>query len=314
MNRRYFVQSGLMTWLSLSFLPVFNCKNRKQAVMKRKLGRHDEYLSVLGFGGIVIDKEEQSIANEAVAKAFERGINYFDVAPTYGNAEDKLGPALKPYRKYSFLACKTQERSRAGAEKELNNSLAKLKTDYFDLYQLHAITSVEDVEKAFGPDGAMELFIKAKQDGKIRYLGFSAHSEEAALLAMDKFDFDTILFPINFVCWYEGNFGPRVVEKAKEKNMGILALKSLAYSQLRDRNNNPYNKLWYQPVDLTNDDLIKKALSFTLSQSVTAAIPPGQPEYFWKALDLVSSIKDLSAEQIKQLKDLSKEATPLFSS
>ncbi|MHB8971565.1 MAG: aldo/keto reductase [Pirellulaceae bacterium] len=119
-----------------------------------------------------------------VAEAVDRGVNYFDVAPYYGNAQERLGPALQSYREKCFLACKTLERDAAGAAKELQRSLKLLKTDYFDLYQLHALMDVDEVEEAFGPGGAMETILKAQQDGKVRYIGFSAHSEEAAHAAM----------------------------------------------------------------------------------------------------------------------------------
>ena len=153
----------------------------------------------------------------------------FDVAPSYGNAEEMLGPALEPYRKDVFLACKTTERKKEGARKELEQSLKNLQTDHFDLYQLHAVTTLEDVDTILGKGGAMETFLEARDEGKVRFLGFSAHSVEAAMALMDRFDFDTILFPFNFATWYAGNFGPQVMEKAKEKGMGILALKAMAW-------------------------------------------------------------------------------------
>ena len=314
MDRRSFLQSSVMGWLSLGLLPILRCKDSKSIIPKRKLGRHPDHLSIIGFGGIVVMNEDQNVANNAVARAFDRGINYFDVAPSYGDAEKKLGPALKPYRDKCFLACKTERRTRDNAERELINSLQTMQTDHFDLYQLHAITSKEDVETAFGPDGAMELFIRAKQEGKIRYLGFSAHTEEAALMAMDYYDFDTVLFPINFVCWYEGNFGPRVVERAQQKNMGILALKSLAYTKLVDRETNPNPKCWYQPIAHDGTELMTLAMSFTLSQSVTALIPPGEPRYFWKALDLAPQLRILNAETFEHIKERADGVDPLFNS
>jgi predicted aldo/keto reductase-like oxidoreductase len=166
---------------------------------KRTLGRTNELLSVIGFGGIIVMNETQENANNFVAEAIDRNINYFDIAPTYGNAQERLGPALKPYRDKCFLACKTAERDAKSSEKELYESLDFLKTDHFDLYQFHAICSVEEVEKIFASDGAMETFIKAKEKRLVKYLGFSAHSEEAALLMLDKYDFDTVLFPVSLV-------------------------------------------------------------------------------------------------------------------
>lgn len=316
MNRRQFLEKSIVGGTVLTLASSFACGSPKtksvKPVPKRKLGRTGEMLSIIGFGGIVVKDEEQSAANDAVARAYDLGVTYYDVAPTYGDAEVKLGPALKPYRNNCFLACKTHERSKAGAEKDLHNSLQRLQTDHFDLYQLHALSKVEDVEKVFGPDGAMEVFLKAKQEGKVRYLGFSAHSEEAALLAMEKFDFDTVLLPINFVCWYEGNFGKKVVAQAKEKNMGILALKSLAFTRIKKDEKRAYPKCWYQPVPLDTDEVADLALRFTLSHSTTAAIPPGEPVFFWKAVELAPHYKLLSDEDMQKIRKLAQGVEPIF--
>jgi aryl-alcohol dehydrogenase-like predicted oxidoreductase len=164
-----------------------------KSLPKRRYGRTKEKLSIIGFGGMMVMDASPKEAANFVAEAVDRGVNYFDVAPYYGNAQQRLGPALKPYRQNCFMACKTLERDAVGASKELHQSLKLLKTDHFDLYQLHALSDVEEVEQAFGLGGAMETILKAKQDGKIRYIGFSAHSEEAAHAAMDRFDFDSIL-------------------------------------------------------------------------------------------------------------------------
>jgi predicted aldo/keto reductase-like oxidoreductase len=277
---------------------------------KRRLGRTGEKLSIIGFGGIIVSNTEQNEANNRVARAIAQGCNYFDVAPSYGNAEDMLGPAFEPYRKDCFLACKTQKRDAAGAEEELHTSLKKMRTDYFDLYQLHAISSVNDVEQVFGPGGAMETFIKAKKEGLVKYLGFSAHSQEAALLAMEKFDFDTILIPVNFVCWFQGNFGPAALARAKEKEMGILALKGLALTRIPEGVQRPYEKSWYVPVeDETISDL---SLRFTLSRGITAAIPPGEYKFWDRAVNIAIKSTEISDEQIAQLQKTSEGVVPLF--
>ena len=203
---------------------------------KHVLGKTGQKLSIIGFGGIVVMNAKPEHAKKVVAEAVEKGINYFDVAPTYGDAELKLGPALKPFRNNCFLACKTTKRDKAGAKKDLDNSLKNLKTDYLDLYQLHAISDVEnDVKVALGKDGAIQTFIEARKAGIIRYLGFSAHSNEAALMAMKEFDFDTILYPINFCTHYKGKFDQKVLAEAKKHNMGILALKSMALQKWHDQ-------------------------------------------------------------------------------
>jgi len=316
MKRRTFIHNSLLAGAVVSVYPYvkpgsLNLPAGKK-MMKRILGRTGEKLSIVGFGGIVVKDTEQSVANNYVSEAVEAGINYFDVAPSYGNAEEMLGPALEPFRKDSFLACKTHKYDAVGAEKELHESMKKLRTDYFDLYQLHALSSVEDVEKCFGPGGAMEVFLKAKESGKVRFLGFSAHSDKAALLAMKNYDFDTILFPLNYVCWHQGNFGPEVVKMAKEKEMGILALKGLAHTLIPENENRPYERLWYVPIE--EDNLGHMSLRYTLSLGTTAAIPPGDFRFFKKGLEIGLNYTDITEDEKRKLVEMSEGIIPLFES
>jgi aryl-alcohol dehydrogenase-like predicted oxidoreductase len=282
---------------------------------QRPYGRTDVKLSIIGLGGIVVKDAEQQHANRLVAEVIEKGVNYFDVAPSYGDAELKLGPALEPYRKKVFLACKTTERRREGAAKEFNASLKRLRTDYLDLYQLHAITDVaKDVDTAFARGGAMEVFIEAKKQGQIRYLGFSAHSEEAALAAMERYEFDSVLFPINFAAYYKGDFGPKVIGAAKSKGLARLALKALARQRWprNDPSRKKYRKCWYQPLSERRE--ARLGLYFTLSQPVTAAIPPGEESLFRMALDLAMSFKPISAQDLEKAKQMAQSLNPVFQS
>ncbi|AQT67600.1 General stress protein 69 [Anaerohalosphaera lusitana] len=326
MERRDFLKRGVFTTglLTMDNLNLFadpkNCPVRTERrpgfIPKRQYGKTDLMLSVIGFGGIVVMGHEQNQANRIVAEAFERGVNYYDVAPSYGDteAETKLGPALQPYRDRAFLACKTTERTYAGAKEEFEASLKRLKTDHFDLYQLHAITDVEkDVDAAFAEDGVMKLLREEKKNGRIRYLGFSAHSHAAALAAMDRFDFDSVLFPVNFAGYLEGGFSPEVIEKAREKQMAILALKMLARQRApkEDPVRRQYPKCWYQPI--TDPDEAKLAMAFTLSQPVTAAIPPGHVDLFRMALDAATELEPVTEQQMRKLKSWAAELNPIFS-
>jgi len=280
---------------------------------QRAYGDTGERLSIIGFGGMVVNGVEQEHASRLVAEAVEKGINYFDVAPSYGDAELKLGPALEPYRKNVFLACKTERRTKEGAAAELAESLQRLRTDHVDLYQLHAISDVQkDVDTAFGKEGAMEAFLEAKKQGRIRYLGFSAHSEEAALAAMDRYDFDSILFPINFATFYKSNFGPRIMEVARSKGVARLALKALARQQWPkdDPMRKQYPKCWYQP--LTDRAGAKLALHFTLSQPITAAIPPGDESLFRMAIELAMGFRPVSQREKQTLQKMAESLNPIF--
>ncbi len=277
---------------------------------KRQLGKTGETLSVVGFGGIIVKDEEQSSANRIVAQAIERGISYFDVAPTYGNAEERLGPALEPYRKSVFLACKTEKRTAEEASAALNQSLEHLRTDHFDLYQLHAVKTLDEVEQIMGPGGALEAFVKAREQGRVRYLGFSAHSEEAALALLDRFEFDSVLFPFNWVCWHQGRFGPRVLERAWEKGVGILALKALAKRKWREGEERKWPKCWYAPVDTFEEASL--ALRFTLSKPITAAVSPSHVELLWWACDIADQLTPLSDEEADEVAKRSEGLDPIF--
>ena len=314
MKRREFLKATTVAAPVLSCFPktltAVTGKSRQLKLEKRVLGRTGEKLSILGFGGIVVMNATPEQSEQRVREAIEYGVNYFDVAPSYGDAEIKLGPVLEPYRSKVFLACKTQERKKEGALKELEQSLKHLRTDHFDLYQLHAVTTLEEVETIFGSNGAMEVFLEAKKAGKIRYIGFSAHSVEAALALMERFEFDTLLFPFNFTTWYAGNFGPQVLAKAQEKKMGILALKAMAKGPWPEDSKNKIPKCWYEP--LTDPQEALMGLRFTLTQTVTAAIPPGNENLFKMALDLATRFKPLEPEEMLTVKEKGLAGEPLF--
>ena len=314
--RTSLVSNGNLLGLDPAYLAVkeklLTGKIPSKKIPKQRYGKTRERLSIIGFGGMVVKDVTPREAGNFVAEAVDRGVNYFDVAPFYGNAQQRLGPALKPYRQKCFLACKTLERDAAGSAKELEESLKLLKTDYFDLYQLHALTDVEEVDQAFGLGGAMETILKARDDGRIRYVGFSAHSEEAAHAAMDRFDFDSILFPLSFPTWFGSNFGPSVYRRAKKTGMAILALKATAHRQWPKGKRHRWKKTFYEPFD--NIDRAALGLRFTLHLPVTAMIPPGHWELFQMALDLAQAgaLTPLNARERKIAKQIAEEAEPIF--
>ncbi|MCK5380212.1 MAG: aldo/keto reductase [Candidatus Latescibacteria bacterium] len=277
---------------------------------KRLLGHTGETLSVVGFGGIVVSQEASSTANRLVAQAVERGVNYFDVAPSYGNAEERLGPALEPYRRSVFLACKTGKRTKEEASEELRGSLKCLRTDHFDLYQLHGVNTLEEVERIMGPGGAMEALVEAREQGLVRYLGFSSHAEEAALALLDRFAFDTMLFPFNWVCWHQEHFGSRVLEKAREKTVGILALKALAKRKRKEGEERKWPKCWYAPVEDSEEASL--ALRFVLSKPITAAPSPSHAELLWWACNAADRFEPLSEEEATEVAMRSEGLDPIF--
>lgn len=277
----------------------------------RKLGQTDLEPTVIGFGGVVVMKETQADADRMVAEAFDAGIRYFDVAPQYKDAQQRMGPALQPYRDQVMLACKTLERTAEGTRRELEDSLTKLRTDHFDLYQMHSLTKLEETEQALGPGGAIEAFLEAREAGKVRYLGFSAHSEEAALRAIESGHFASVLFPLNYTVIEQAQFGPAVLDAANERGMGLLALKAIARTKVTEWKDRPYDKCWYAPED--RPEVAHLMLRYTLNlPGVAAAVPPGDPGMFKMVLGFADQLDPLSDSELDELREAAAGHHPLF--
>ena len=282
-------------------------------MLTRKLGNTGLEVSVFGFGGIVVTNVEQKEADKVVAEAVKKGVNYFDVAPNYGDAQNRLGPALKPYRDQVVLACKTDKRTKEEAARELRESLEILETDHFDVYQLHGIDNPDEIETALGEGGAIEAFEEAKNEGLIDNIGFSCHSQPSALKLMESYDFDTVLFPINWCYWLNRGAGKKVLAKAKSKNMGTIAMKALAHRKWKQDEEKTYPKTWYKPI-FDDDKLASKALRFTLTRDVSVALSPGDARMLRLGLDIIED-KDkikLSETELVKLKERAQQTEPIF--
>ncbi|HUD56795.1 MAG TPA: aldo/keto reductase [Terracidiphilus sp.] len=314
MRRREFIKQAAITAAAVASTSQLraSAKTSSNPIPRRTLGKTGEQLSIIGFGGIVVMNETTGESSNIVAEAVDRGINYFDVAPSYGNAQERLGPALAPYRKNCFLACKTEGRAKDDSRAQLEESLRLLKTDHVDLYQFHALTKMAELDKVLGPGGAMETMEAAKKEGKIRYIGFSVHSAETAVAAMERYNFDTILFPVNWVLFTQAGFGPQILKKAQEKRMGILALKSMAKTvwPAEQKQNHPEPKCWYQPAAFPDEASL--GLRWTLGHPITAAVPPGDERYFRLAMDIAQNYKPLEAHEEQALLAGGKGVEPLF--
>lgn len=262
---------------------IENYKARVDFMKKRKFGNTDFDISPVVYGGIVSMRDGQDASDKYVSWAIDHGINYFDVAPSYEDAEEKLGNSLLPYRKNIYLACKTTCRMKVDAEKEFIHSFRLLHTDYFDVYQLHALSSEEDVEKAFDVGGIMEMLVKAKEQGLVRKLGITCHSEAAALKAISLYDFDTVLFPLNWHMNIGHNMGTQLCKTAKEKGMGLLGMKQLierGWIDSDERNSSQFPKSWCKPIALNDKELRLAAMKYTLSLGADTLVPPGDFENF----------------------------------
>jgi len=316
MKRREFVgaMAASATWLaSGQAWPAIPEHVLTGPLPKRALGKTGLDLSVIGFGGIVARDNSPPEIDRVVGESVDLGINFFDTAASYGNSEEMMAPVIKARRKDIILATKTRQRTRAGAEEEFARSCELLGTDYFDMFLVHAIQHVDqDVEAAFAPGGAMEFLLERKQAGQIRHLGFSSHSTESAVLAMDLYDFDFFYFPVSYVAYYEGNFGPEVLAKAREKQVPCVALKALARQFWPDDvpQEERCHRCWYQPIDDPAEGSL--ALRWALSQGVVSILPPGHPDFYAQALTLRHDLRPITPEETAQLQAMAKGKRPMF--
>lgn len=287
--------------------------DKVEGLPRRPLGKTGVKLSVVGFPGLGLVHDEQKKCTTAVHDAFNRGMNYYDVAPAYGNGqcETKLGIALEGLdRSKYFLACKTKKRDKEGTMKELENSLKLAKTDHFDLYQLHHLVRPSEVKQALGPDGAMEAILKAKEQGKLKYIGFSAHTTKAAIEVMKGFKFDTVMFPINFVEYYTRGYGKDVLDLAGEQGAGVLAIKPLSWGTW-PKDVEKTRQWWYRTVETVED--IRLAMSFSLSQTnVVAGIPPSFLDLVDRTITACKEVKPLDEESAKKLKNMAENRESIF--
>lgn len=287
-------------------------------MQKRRLGKTGYEVSAVSYGGIVsaarysswtLDGDGQKASDRYVSWAVDRGVNYFDVAPTYGNAQEMMGNSLRPYRNEVYLACKTGQRKRAEAEQEMRESLKLLHTDHFDTYQLHGISTMEDIETAFGPGGVMELLVEMKEKGIARCLGITAHNQEVAIRALELYDFDSVLFPFNWHMNMAHGMGNALIKVAKEKDVGLLCMKSMIERAWDDGDTEAkakYPKSWCKPIDEEKEpELLLAAVKYALSLGVDTIIPPGNFGHFKFGVENIDRAlaEPLTGEEKKLLED-----------
>jgi aryl-alcohol dehydrogenase-like predicted oxidoreductase len=205
----------------------------------RKLGSSGSAVTNLGMGGDHVGSASEKNAQAIIEKALEEGVRFFDNAPLYGSgkAEERYGKFLTPkYRDVSFIMTKTLAKSGEMALKDLGTSLSRMKTDYVDLWQVHALESPEDVEERI-QNGVLDAFLEAQKKGKVRHIGFTGHQSYKAHLKMleelkkQGVKMDTSQMPVNPADPHFKSFVTHVVPKCVEAGIGVLAMKTLAYGR-----------------------------------------------------------------------------------
>ncbi|MHA2365155.1 MAG: aldo/keto reductase [Candidatus Hodarchaeales archaeon] len=285
----------------------------------RNLGKTGGKSSIITLGGCGLGVGiSQKEADKAIKLALNADINMIDTAPTYGNAEDLLYPWIKKYRNKFFLAEKTMERSYDGALKELHESMDRLGTNYFDLYQFHAVRNQKELKQIFGKKGAMKAFKEAQETGLIKFIGFTGHDDiRIHIEALEMFDFDTVLAPINVaskINSHPTNDYEKLLNIALDRNVGVIAIKAILKRRWKTeiQNEQPY-KTWYEPLD--QQEAIDKTIWFTLSQEgVTTYSIPCDIRLWPMVIDAGKRFQRLNDKQQEEIIKYARtlELSPLF--
>lgn len=282
---------------------------------KRRLGRTGHMSSVIIFGTAAFWEIDQQGANAALDMARAAGVNHIDVAPQYGLAEERLGPWLEQRRDQFFVGCKTLERERDAAWAQLHESLGKLRTDHLELYQLHAVGTFDELDKAFAPGGAIEALARARDEGLTRYLGITGHGLQAPAVhaaAVERFDFDTVMFPIHPRLYADADYrrdAERLLDLCARRDVGVMIIKAVTKGPWGEKPK-AYNT-WYEPYDKQRE--IQQGVRFALSQHPVTGIPSaGDVRLLPMVLEAGKNFQPMSAAEQAALIEASRALEPLF--
>lgn len=280
----------------------------------RLLGRTSHRSTVAILGGFAFSEATRVETDTAMETVIEAGVNHLDVAPTYGHAEEMLGPWLARERGRFFLGCKTMERDKEGAARELRESLEHLQVDHFDLYQIHAITTEEELQQVLRPGGAVEALVEARDQGLTRWLGITGHGPEIPaimLQALEQFPFDTVLFPINFIQYTQQTYriqSEQLLNVCRERQVGTMIIKAIAKGKWGEQ---PQRlNTWYQPFE--DPDMIQAGVDFALSQPVTGICTAGELSLLPDVLKACQSYQRLTPAEQQRMIESGRKYQPLF--
>ena len=266
------------------------------------------------FGGAAFWEISQADANKVLEQVLAAGVNHFDIAPSYGQAEIRVGPWMPRIRQEIFLGCKTMERTREGAWKELRASLERLQTETFDLYQFHAVTTMEELDSIFARGGAMEAFLEARQQGLFKYIGITGHGVDSPAIyleALRRFDFDSVLFPLNFVQmgnpYYREN-AEELIRVCRERNVGTMVIKTITKAPWGQREHTATT--WYEPFD--EPGIIQRAVDFALSYDVTGLCTVGDVRILPLVLQACENFKPMDEAEREKMIAEGRQFEPLF--
>jgi len=270
------------------------------AIIKTKrFGRTGHLSSRAIFGSASLSQASQDEANQVLELLLKYGINHIDTAPRYGEAEVRIGPWMKHHRDRFFLATKTDQRKYGETRDQFYRSLERLQTDHVDLLQIHNLTDVVHREIAMGPGGALEFLIEARDKGLTRFVGITGHGLQAPRMhrqSLDRFDFDTVLLPCNYVLMQDSGYATdfeRLVTYCRGRDIAVQTIKSIARGFWGKKPHD--HNTWYEPV--TDQQAIKKLVHWVLGWTDIFLITVGDIQELPKVLEGAASFESQPADE-----------------
>jgi len=266
----------------------------------RGLGRTGNQSSTAILGGAAFWQGTPQGAEASFRAALASGVNHLDIAPSYGRAEELLGSLVGEARRRGdlFVGCKTQRKDRAGVRAQLEESLTKLDCERFDLYQMHAVTSIEELDARSG--AAAEIF-KARDEGLCRFVGITGHNltvPETHLEALRRYDLDTVMFPVNPRLWGDADYrrsAEALIEEASSRNLGVMAIKAGAARPWDNRRHT--SDTWYEPY--TTETELRRNIRFVLSVAgIQAFCTPGDLTILPTVLNIANGADGMSSNEM----------------
>lgn len=281
---------------------------------KRRFGRSGHMSTVAIFGAAAFWQIEQKDADRVMESVIEAGVNHIDVAPSYGQAEERIGPWMKHERHRFFLGCKTMERTKVGAWEEMHRSLKRLQTESFDLYQLHAVNSMEELDRITVKGGALESLTQARRDGLVKAIGITGHGVDAPkiyLEALRRFDFDSVLFPLNFIQMGNPEYrktAEDLISMCNAKDVGTMVIKTITKGPWEEKQHTATT--WYEPFDQMDE--IQRAVDFALSYDITGLCTAGDTRILPLVLQACQNFNRLTETEREEMIKSGQQFKPLF--
>lgn len=274
-------------------------------MLRRTIGRLGYEGSVVMFGAASLGGVTQLEADQSIAYALEHGVNHFDTAAGYGDAELRMAPTISKVRKDIFLATKTGQRSKKEAKEEIYRSLKRMQVDSVDLLQLHAVGTMEELDLCTERGGALEAAIEAKEEGIVKAIGITGHGHQAPLVhleALRRYPFETVLFPLNYYMYSIPEYREAVdalMEEAHRQTVAVRVIKAIAKGPWGVEQKRNY-ATWYEPFD--QQEIIDACVHFVLSfPGVVGFASAGDIHLFPLIVQAVQTYGSMNEDQVKHI-------------